>query len=88
MLARVALPLTVLTLGGVALLLNGLLVTFAINLIPGAHVDGVFDGIVITIGISAVTSIFYALLAIDEDETWYRNVVTSARGSRDRAPMP
>jgi uncharacterized membrane protein YvlD (DUF360 family) len=82
-LARIALPLTVLTLGGVALLLNGLLVTFAINLIPGAHVDGVFEGIVVTIGISAVTSIFYALLAIDEDDTWYRNVVArQVRGRR------
>src|SRR5262249_24394903 len=82
LLARIALPLTVLTLGIAALLLNAILVTFAINLIPGAHVDGVLDGIVITIGISTVTSVFYALLAIDEDETWYRNVV--AREVRSR----
>ena len=83
LLARVALPLTVLTLGGFALLLNGVLVTFAINLIPGAHVDGVVGGIVITIGISAVTAVFYSLLAIDEDDTWYRNVVTrQVRGRR------
>ena len=74
-LARIALPLTVLTLGLAALLLNGILVTFAINLIPGAHVDGVLDGIVITIGISSLTAVFYWLLSIDEDETWYRNVV-------------
>jgi uncharacterized membrane protein YvlD (DUF360 family) len=81
-LARIALPLTVITLGLVALLLNAILVTFAINLIPGAHVDGVLDGIVITIGISAVTAVFYSLLAIDEDDTWYRNVV--ARQVRKR----
>jgi uncharacterized membrane protein YvlD (DUF360 family) len=83
LLARIALPLTVLTLGIAALLLNGILVTFAINLIPGAHVDRVADGIVITIGISTLTAIFYWLLAIDEDETWYRNVVArQVRGQR------
>ena len=75
LLARVALPLTVLTLGLGALLLNAILVTVAINLIPGAEVAGVPEGIVITIGISALTAIFYSLLAIDEDDTWYRNVV-------------
>ena len=83
LLARIALPLTVLTFGIAALLLNAILVTFAINLIPGAHVDSVLDGIVITIGISAVTAIFFSLLAIDEDETWYRNVVArQVRGRR------
>ena len=44
LLARVALPLTVLTLGLGALLLNAILVTVAINLIPGAEVDGVLGG--------------------------------------------
>jgi uncharacterized membrane protein YvlD (DUF360 family) len=83
LLARIALPLTVLTLGIAALLLNGILVTFAVNLIPGAHVTHFFDGIVITIGISAVTAIIYSLFAIDEDETWYRNVVSrQVRGQR------
>ena len=83
LLARIALPLTVLTFGVAALLLNAILVTFAINLIPGAQVDDVLDGIVITIGISALTAIFFSLLAIDEDETWYRNVVArQVRGRR------
>jgi len=74
-LARFALPLTVLTLGGAALVLNGVLVTFAIDVLPGARIDGVFEGIVVTIAMTAVTAVIYALLAIDEDETWYRHVV-------------
>ncbi len=74
-LARFALPLTVLSLGFAALLLNGLLVTFAIDLVPGAEISGVLDGIVITIAIAALTSVVYSLLSIDEDESWYRNVV-------------
>jgi uncharacterized membrane protein YvlD (DUF360 family) len=74
-LARFALPLTVLTLGLAALLLNGLLVTVAIDLLPGAHIDGVLEGTVVTIAIAAVTAGLYSLLAIDEDHAWYRQVV-------------
>jgi uncharacterized membrane protein YvlD (DUF360 family) len=74
-LARFALPLTVLTLGGAALVLNGVLVTFAIDLLPGARIDGVLEGIVVTIAMTAVTAVVYALFAIDEDDSWYRHVV-------------
>ncbi len=74
-LARFALPLTVLTLGLGALVLNGALVTLAIDLLPGAEIDGVFEGTVVTIVMAAVTAIVYALFAIDEDDSWYRHVV-------------
>jgi uncharacterized membrane protein YvlD (DUF360 family) len=74
-LARLALPLTVLTLGGAALVLNGALVTFAIDVLPGARIDGVWEGIVVMIAMTAITALVYALLAIDEDESWYRQVV-------------
>ena len=74
-LARFALPLTVLTLGGAALVLNGLLVTFAIEILPDARIDGVLEGIVVTIAMTAVTAVVYALFAIDEDESWYLHVV-------------
>jgi uncharacterized membrane protein YvlD (DUF360 family) len=74
-LARLALPLTVLTLGIAALVLNGLLVSVAIDLIPGAEVHRLGDGIVITIAMTAVTAAVYSLLAIDEDDAWHRNVV-------------
>jgi len=73
--ARLALPLTVLTLGVGALVLNGLLVTFAIDLLPGAEIAGVWEGVVVTLVISAVTSLLYALFAIDEDESWHLQLV-------------
>ncbi|MFL5832960.1 MAG: phage holin family protein [Solirubrobacterales bacterium] len=83
-LARFALPLTVLTLGLAALVLNGLLVTIAIDLLPGAHVAGVFEGTVITIVMAAATAAVYALLAIDEDHSWHRQVVRrQARRRKD-----
>jgi uncharacterized membrane protein YvlD (DUF360 family) len=84
-LARFALPLTVLTLGLAALVLNGLLVTIAIDLLPGAHVSGVFEGTVITIVMAAATAAVYALLAIDEDHSWHRQVVR--RQARRRKQM-
>ena len=74
-LARLALPLTVLTLGLGALLLNGVLVAFAINLLPHAEVGSVLEGVVVAIVLTAVTSTVYAVLAIDEDDSWYRYVV-------------
>lgn len=73
-LARLTLPLTVLTLGLVGLVLNGILVAFAIDLVPGAEITP-GGGIVVTIVLSAVTSIVYSLLSIDEDDAWYRSVV-------------
>jgi uncharacterized membrane protein YvlD (DUF360 family) len=90
-LARIALPLTVLTLGGAALLLNGVLVTFAVNLLPGAHLDGVLEGIVVTVAMTALTAGFYSLLAIDEDDSWYRNVVRRQmrrRGQHVKSEVP
>jgi len=74
-LARLTLPLTVMTLGIAALVLNGIVVTFAIDLLPRAEVATVLDGIVITLVVAALTAAVYSLLAIDEDDSWYRNVV-------------
>ena len=51
-LSRLALPLTVLTLGFAGLVLNGLLVTFAIDLLPNAEIGGVLQGVVVTIVMS------------------------------------
>jgi uncharacterized membrane protein YvlD (DUF360 family) len=72
---RLTLPLTVLTLGLAALLLNGLLVTFAIDVLPGAEIGGVLEGTVVTIVLAAVSAGVFGLLAIDEDDYWYRQVV-------------
>ena len=84
-LVRFTLPLTVLTLGLGALLLNGLLVTLAIDALPGAEISGVFEGTVVTIVLAAVTTGLYALFAVDEDESWYRNVVRRQARRRKQA---
>jgi uncharacterized membrane protein YvlD (DUF360 family) len=91
LLARFALPLSVLTLGLGALALNAVLVVFAIDLVPGASVDGFWGGLVVTVGMATFTTVLSALLAIDEDESWYRNVVrrqARRRGGRIETDVP
>jgi uncharacterized membrane protein YvlD (DUF360 family) len=73
--ARLALPLSVLTLGLGALALNALLVVLAIDAVPGASVNDFWSGLVVTVGLAALTALVGGLLAIDDDESWYRNVV-------------
>jgi uncharacterized membrane protein YvlD (DUF360 family) len=91
LLARFALPLSVLTLGLGALALNAVVVVFAIDVVPGASVDGFWSGLVVTVGMAALTALLSALLAIDEDESWYRNVVrrqARRRGDRIESEVP
>jgi uncharacterized membrane protein YvlD (DUF360 family) len=85
LLARLTLPLTVLTLGIASLVLNGVLVTFAIDLLRRAEVATVLDGIAIAIVLAALTAAVYSLLAIDEDDAWQRNIV--ARAARRRGQV-
>ncbi len=74
-LARLTLPLNVLTLGVAAIVINSILVAFAIDLVPGAEITGLAEAIFVTIALTIATSITSSLLAIDDDESWYRNVV-------------
>ncbi len=90
-LARFTLPLSVLTLGLGTLVLNGVLVAFAIDLVPGASIDDVWTGVVIALGLTLVTTLLASLLAVDEDESWYRNVVrrqARRRGDRTETDVP
>src|SRR4029079_17441911 len=75
LLARLTLPLSVLTLGLGAIVLNAVLVAFAIELVPGAHIDGLPEAIAIALGLSVLTALISALLAIGDDQSWHRNVV-------------
>jgi uncharacterized membrane protein YvlD (DUF360 family) len=75
LLARLALPLSVMTLGLATLVLNGALVVFAIDLVPGAEIKDVWTGVAVALGLALLTTLLASLLAIDEDESWYRNVV-------------
>jgi uncharacterized membrane protein YvlD (DUF360 family) len=91
LLARLALPLSVVTLGLATLVLNGILVAFAIDLVPGASIEDVWTGVGVAIGLALLTTLLASLLAIDEDESWYRNVVrrqARRRGDRTESDVP
>ena len=42
---------------------------------PGASIDGWFAGVVVAVGMTVITTAASTLLAIDDDETWQRNVL-------------
>ncbi|HTQ67916.1 MAG TPA: phage holin family protein [Solirubrobacteraceae bacterium] len=84
LLLRVALPLTVLTLGFGVLLVNGAVVFLLSELNLGLHVSSFAGALVITIAISLVDTAAMGVLAIDDDGPWYRNVV--ARNARRTSP--
>jgi len=75
LLIRVALPFTVLTLGLGVLALNGGVVLLVAQVEPGMHVDGLGAGIAVALAITIVNTLATSLLAIDDDDFYYRNVL-------------
>jgi uncharacterized membrane protein YvlD (DUF360 family) len=80
LLARVALPFTVLTFGLGALVLNGGVVLLADALVPGFELRGLGDAVLTALGLAAVNAAVSGLLSIDDDDSYYRRVVL--RGAR------
>lgn len=74
-LSRFTLKLSVLTLGLWGLFLNAVLVGLALMAMPWVRIDGIAEGVVISICLAILTSLISSLFAIDEDSTWYYNVV-------------
>ena len=73
--ARFTIRLSVLTLGLASLMLNSALVGIAIAVVPGAHMEGPAEALVVTFLITVLTALISAVLAIDQDDTWYFQVV-------------
>jgi hypothetical protein len=64
---------------------------FAIDLVPGASIEDVWTGVGVALGMALLTTLLASLLAIDEDESWYRNVVgrqARRRGDRTESDVP
>ena len=72
---RVALPLTVLTLGIGVIVLNGVVVLLVAELEPGLTVESLSSGILVAFVLTVVNTALTTLFAIDDDDFWYRNVV-------------
>lgn len=74
-LARLTLRLSVLTLGLFGLLLNAVVVGVVIVAMPWVTIAGLTEASIISVVMAISTSLLSSLLAIDEDSTWYLNVV-------------
>ncbi len=74
-LSYILLPFAVLTLGLLALVLNGVIIWLAGQLVDGFTVATIGTAIWTAIGLTAINLIFSTLLTIDDDNSWYRNVV-------------
>ncbi|MGZ4200977.1 MAG: phage holin family protein [Thermoleophilaceae bacterium] len=84
---RLALPITVLTLGLGAIVLNGAMILLVAALAPGLEISTLSDGIIVALVVTIVTTAVTSLLAIDDEAFWVRNVVRrQARRVAKREP--
>lgn len=74
-LSRILLPFAVFTAGLFFLVLNGFIVWLAGQILPGFTVESVGTAIITSLGITAVNVIFSTLLTIDDNASYFRNVV-------------
>ncbi len=78
LLQRALLPINVLTLGLASLVVNGLFVFWVVELVSedsSVYIKDWQAGVMVAIGITVINSLFTRLLAIDDDDFYYRNVV-------------
>jgi uncharacterized membrane protein YvlD (DUF360 family) len=78
LLIRVALPFTVLTLGLGVLILNGAVMLGVSQIESGMHLRDLGTGIVVAVGLTVINTLATSLLAIDDDDFYYRNVLKRA----------
>lgn len=74
-LVYLTLPLNVLTFGSFTLVLNGFIIWLAASLDSGMSVRGMGTAMVAAVGLAAINTLFSSLLSIDDDESYFRNVL-------------
>jgi uncharacterized membrane protein YvlD (DUF360 family) len=85
---RVALPVAVFTLGLGSLLLYGAAVLALSFAVPGVHVAGLGVAVVVSVVITAVSGVVSSVLAVDEDEIFFRRARRKAARTDDRGELP
>lgn len=77
-LTKILLPFLVFTVGIGALLLNGFFIWLASNFVDGFTIGG--PALILTpLAMAAVTTFLSAILTIDDDATYYRNVIKKVK---------
>lgn len=72
---RIIVPFAVFTLGLGALVMNGIVIMLTSNLLEGFEVASLGSAILLAVLLTAVNTIASTLLTIDDEGSWYRNVV-------------
>jgi putative membrane protein len=85
-LSYLVLPFAVFTLGLVSLVLNASLTILASRFVEGFIVTGLWDAILLTLGLTAINTVVSSLLTIDDDNSYYRNIV-QRRIKRRKKPV-
>ncbi|HVO86284.1 MAG TPA: phage holin family protein [Candidatus Binatia bacterium] len=76
LLQKILLPVTVLSLGLVSLIINGVFVVLAINLTGhDIYIKDWGAGVVVALGLTVLNALFTRLLAINDDDFYYRNII-------------
>ncbi|SFL88904.1 phage holin family protein [Geodermatophilus ruber] len=85
---RVALPIAFFTLGLGSFLLLGAAVLGLSFLIPGVVIADLGTALWVALGMAAVSGLVSSLLAIDEDELFFRRARRRARSAASEGPRP
>jgi uncharacterized membrane protein YvlD (DUF360 family) len=64
----------------VALPLNAVLIVVAGWLVPGFAVDGLLTAFLVAIGLAAMNALFSAMLSVNDEDSFYRNVIRRLAG--------
>ena len=84
-LAVVVVPLSVLTLGLGAIVLDAILVMLVLDQLPGVTLDGFWTGLIVVIGLTAISTMVASALALDDDAWFDRSMARrAASSSRER----
>ena len=87
-LAFVVVPLSVLTLGIGAIVLDAILVTVVLELLPGVTLDGLWAGLVVVIGLAAISTMVSTALALDDDAWFDQSMARRARRRTEQTDVP
>jgi uncharacterized membrane protein YvlD (DUF360 family) len=78
-LAFVVVPISVLTLGLGAIVLEALVVGIVLDALPGVHLEGFWTAVIIAVGLAAVTTVVSSALALDDDAWFDQRTARRAR---------
>ena len=85
--SRLALPITVLTLGLGSLVLNSLLLWGVVSLVDGAEINGFWTALLVVFGVVIFTTLLASLLHVDDEQIFDQRMARSAGRRKGKTPI-